>query len=90
MVQTVLTINQLWLSIWFLFLFLQDCVCVLFQVLCECVTRMSKDDVKNHHKQLLSLFMSALDYRSQHGQVSMFGNIFQSSSLNALKYLAIT
>ena len=32
----------------------------------SCITSMNKDDVKNYHNKLLSLFMSALDYRSQH------------------------
>ena len=35
----------------------------------SCITSMNKDDVKNYHNELLSLFMSALDYRSQHVQV---------------------
>ena len=40
----------------------------LYQVLDRCITHMTKDDVKNFHSELLSLFMSALDYRSQHVQ----------------------
>lgn len=42
----------------------------LFELLRECVTHMNKEDVKNYNEQMLSLFISGLDYRSQYGQVS--------------------
>ncbi|XP_028404436.1 HEAT repeat-containing protein 1-like isoform X2 [Dendronephthya gigantea] len=40
----------------------------LYEILDSCITHMTKDDVNNYHNELLSLFVSALDYRSQHAQ----------------------
>lgn len=57
------------------FFFLQVCVVSLMSLLADCVSGMTKEDIKTHQSNLFSLFLEVLDFRVQHNQEVRISNI---------------
>ena len=58
------------------FFLLQECVVSLMSLLADCVSGMTKEDIKTHQSNLFSLFLEVLDFRVQHTQEVGISNIY--------------
>ena len=47
----------------------------LMSLLADCVSGMTKEDIKTHQSNLFSLFLEVLDFRVQHNQEVRISNI---------------
>lgn len=67
----------------------QSYLCPLMNILKEHVGHMEKDQLNSHQSELTSFFLSALDFRTKHCQVTFLLSINLKPSLMIKKMLVV-